>query len=271
MQTRETDVQEPSRQSGIYEPFLLLDQVSDEELLAMLRRQQRIYRDAPDWDCWQAILGGELQSVRLSAHKPAFNKVTLGYLRDTEGKRMVNGHAGSEDGILRYLAVGTGNTDAATNNTQLLRETFRAVPNTKANTDAGPQFVLRLNFTEANITTATTIAVGAWSTTVFEVASATGLAVGDAIRVGTTPAASETRITAIAGNQITVDANEPLASVPQSGQAVQLLLGEAGAFGNTDATASANTGRLYSRSRLRIPKNDQLCWFIRYTYLRTAL
>lgn len=271
MNTQLIDVVEPRQVSGVYEPYALLDQVSPDELIAMLRRQQRIYRDASDWDCFQAVLAGEVQSVRLQKCQPRFNKVTQGYLSATEGARMTNSHTSNEDGILRYLAIGTGNTEATETDTQLLRETFRAAPYIKANTNIGPKFVLVLPFASPNITTATTIAAGSWTTTQFNVASATGFAIGDAIRVATTPATSETRITNISGNTITVDSNEPLLSIPISGQAVNLLIGEVGAFGNQAASGSANTGTLYSRARLRLLKNSFVAYFIQFTYLRTVV
>lgn len=269
-QVLERDVFEPRQVSGVYEPFWLKDKVSDDELLSMLRRQQRIYRQASNWECWDAILRGELQSVRLGRHRPFFNKVTRAYLDDTEGARMVNAHTSDKTGILYYLAVGTGNTEPADDDTQLLRETFRATPLEKANTSSGPKFILKLGFADGNITTATTIAAGSWSTTVFEVDSATGFAVGDAIQVGT-PTLSETRITAIDGNQITVNGLEPLSSIPLEGQAVRLMIGEAGAFGNETADTDPDTGDLFSRAQLRIIKSEDIAWFIRFNYLRTAV
>lgn len=269
-----TDVKECGKIAGLYEPFALRTKASNEELLQLLRREHASLRDAHPFDQWNAILQGRLGRDLIVPGPRVWNKVLTGYLKDTEGARLCNEHTSNEDGVLRYLAVGTGNVDPADDDAQLLREIYRAAPLSKKNTDSGSKFILQLDFGDANPGVATTVTAGSWSTLTFEVASTTGFAVGDAISVGTTPATSYSRIAAITPGtpgSITVDSLEPLLSIPAPGQAVTLLIGSAGAFGNGLASGTINTGTMFSHSKLRIPKDSDLAWFIRFTFLRTAV
>lgn len=331
-QILEKDLPHSTQDAGLYQTYCLRTKVSDEELLAMLLRENvsfrigldtekrrleaeaweiwaqqmqqlaREYQHTGTWpdaleaqviadrqtrldqvdesalfDCWEGVFRGELGRGLIVPGPHCWNKITTAYLKDTEGARLCNAFTSNEDGIVRYLAVGTNAVPAASSDTALGREIFRNTPLTRKNTTSGSKIVLKLGFDEANLTTATTIAAGDWSVLAFGVADTTGFNVGDAILIGTSPAQSTSRIATITPGtpgSFTLETTEPLLSIPTVGQAVTLQLGEFSAFGNGLATITPGSGTLFSRTAsptARLPKNDELCWFIKYQYIRTAI
>lgn len=229
------------------------------------------------FDCWDAIFRGELGRDLIKAGPHFWNSVTTAYLKDTEGARLCNAHTSNEDGILKYLAVGTNAVPSASSDTALGRETFRNTPLTRKNTTAGSKIVLKIGFDEANLTTATAVDAGSWDVLTFDVDSTTGFNVGDAVLIGTSPAQSTSRIAAITPGTpgtLTMETTEPLLYVPTVGQSVTLQLGEFGGFGNVLATATPGSGTLFSRSAsktARLAKDEDICWFIKYHYIRTPI
>lgn len=249
------------------------DQLEAQVLADRDRRLAQV-ESAAEFGLWERILRGDLGRRLITAGPQAWNTVTNAYLISTEGLRLCNQHTNNEDGILRYLAVGTNAVPSAGSDTALGRETYRAEPRQRRNTTSGSKIILEIPFTAANLTYAGTVAAGSWDALHFDVDDATGLNVGDAILVGTSPAQSTTRIQAISGNSLTLAPAEPLLSVPVGGESVSLQLGEFGGFGNGLATSTANTGTLFSRTAnptARLDKFEDISWYIKYQYIRLAL
>jgi len=261
---------EPGHRESWWTPVALRSKASPEELVKALRRQSRKYSGADFFDCIEAIMAGALRHVDVQTLDPIKNKINKQLLDDTWGARLVNGHTAAHDGILRYMAVGTNNTDPTEGQANLANEFFRAVPLTKKHTGSQQKFILHLDFADANLENDTTVKAGTWSKTVFEVADPTGFHVGAAIRVSGT-LTSFSRISAIAGDQITLDPSQPLLEVPLSGHDVNLCIGGTASYGGTDATATLQSGHPYAVSKLRIYKNSDLAYFIKQTFLRSSL
>lgn len=227
------------------------------------------------FDAYEAVLNGRLGRGLIQPGPVFWNKVTRGYLVDTEGARLCNAHTSNEDGIIYYLAVGTNNTDATETDSAMGRETFRKAPDTKKNTSSGSKLILKLDFTEANLTAITAVQPGTHTLNTFGVDSTTGFNVGDVIEVGTSPAKSYARISSITPGtpgSFTTDTN--LLSIPTEDQTVTLWLGEFAAWGNGLASGTLGTGTLFSRSAnasTRIEKNEDLAWFIKFHFIRTVV
>lgn len=259
----------PNRDSW-WTPVALRTKASPDELVGMLRRQSRRYRGADFFDCIEAIMAGALRHVDVQALNPIKNKINEQLLDDTWGARLVNAHTAANDGILRYMAVGTNNSDPSESLPNLPNEFFRDVPLTKKHAGSQQKFILHLDFDDANLEIDTTVKAGTWSKTVFEVTDPTGFHVGAAVRVAGS-LTSFSRITAIAGDQITLDPAQPLSAVPVEDDAVNLCIGGTASYGGTDATTDLQSGHPYAISKLRIYKNADLAYFIKQTFLRTAL
>jgi hypothetical protein len=249
---------------GLWEPVAWGVQAHIFELADKLRRQQRIFREAPDWQVFDAILRGQLEGVPLLTGPMVWNKVTQKLLEDTFAARIVNANTSDEDLRARYLAVGTNYTQPAYAHTSLFRETLRKTPLTQAQDGKYAKLYLFLDLAEAN-GAQTTIASGTNNTTTITVASATGFNIGDAIRVGTSPQPSFSSIVAIDGTELSLDPAEPLLSTPTVSQAVLVCIGETGSFGNQNATGTAGSGDMFSRSRLRWPKTSSQAMMIRHS------
>jgi len=332
MKILEKNLYHQTEDAGLYQTYCLKTKISDEELLALLMRENvsarvgfdaerkrleaeaweiwakqmeqlskeqlytgtwpdtleaRITADrqarlerAPEtalYDCWDAIFRGELGRELVKTGPHFWNSVTTAYLKDTEGARLCNAHTSNEDGILSYLAVGTNAVPSSSSDTTMGREIFRNTPLTRKNTTAGSKIVLKINFDEGNLTTATTVAAGTWNTLTFDVEDTTGFNVGDAVLIGTSPAQSASRIASITPGTpgtLTMETTEPLLYVPTVGQSVNLQLGEFAGFGNGLATSTPGSGTLFSRSAnktARLSNDEDTCWFIKYHYIRMPI
>lgn len=268
MDTQIADLKFSHKQAGIWDAWLIREHTSPAELITMLKKQDRQYQGMDDFDCIEAIIAGALRQVQPRRDGHVFNKITLGLRGDTWGARLVNGHTSNESGILYYLSIGTNNTDPSESQTALLNEIFRDTPITKRNSGAQQSFHMFVDHAEGNPGVSTAIAASPASTkTVLEVDSATGFSVGDAIEVGTSPASGRSRITAITGDQLTLDPTQPLLYLPVEGNTVTLIIGESGSHGNEDASTTPDSGTLFSRGGLKLLKTIDYAALIRHTFL----
>lgn len=260
---------EKSSDRSYWQPFALRTKASPEELVKMLRKQGRKYLNADFHDCIEAIMRGALRHVDISPMDPLKNSINYELIRETWGSRLVDGHTAAHDGVLRYMAVGTNNADPSSGNANLANEFYRSPPLSKKNTGPQQKFILHLDFDQANLDNDTTV-TSAVSTTVFTVSSITGFHTNAAIRVAG-DLTSFSRILSISGNTITLDPDQPLSQVPSPGDVVNLCIGGTASYGGTDATATLQSGHPYAISKLRIYKNSDLAYFIKQTFIRSAL
>lgn len=259
--------------AGAYEVTAFRESATIPELVAEMRRQELALREAPEHEVLDALMSGRLRHVRqlgreISDQPRQFNKITDKFLEAGGiADRIIGNFTSDQDMVIRRLAVGTDYAATAYNAAGLVREIFRKAPLSMVRQGPNAKIYLELGLTEANPAVSAVIATGTNDTTTITVDDATGFTIGDAIRVSTSPAESFSRIIGIAGNVLSLDASDALQFTPAIGQAVDLCIGEVGAFGHQTANGTANSGSCFSRSRLRFYNDATAVYLVRFTYM----
>jgi len=210
----------------------------------------------------------------LTASKTKRYNLVMDGLINTIIARMLGTYTGSQDLQARYMAIGTGNETPATDQTELEQEYYRKVFTETAQAGNTASFVTIFNRSTANGYTTDCVTDAGNTTTYFLVdpATAANFQVGNLIRVTTSSQFNFVNITAInlALNTITVD--PPLADVPVTGNQVVQAWAEAGVFGNTGASGTANTGTMFNRvNELNQVKDDESIVVAEVQFIFTAV
>lgn len=235
---------------GIWSIFSWKEKASLADIEAALRKSNARLKDADLFDVHEALINGEMPNVPVKLDCRVYNKITKALLKDTIGSRFIDNFTADKDLVVRKMAVGTDYSAPTSDQTALIRETVRKPPLSKKQVDYNSKFIIHLDFDESNGVETTIAAGGPYSTTQFDVVSAAGFAIGDAVRVQTATKYNFSRIINIAGNTITLDPSEPLDQAPLEGHTVLLCIGEAGLIGNQLEDT------LFNRARLRYDKTE---------------
>ena len=254
---------------GIWRPVALRTKTTPDELLYTLRKKIHRFKDIHPLKCFEAIFNGTLPSVSLSPYSPVSNKIMDKLIKATYPARLVGAHSPEQDMLIRWLAIGTTYTAPAGTQEQLFNEVLRKTPLTQAQDGKYAKLIMFLDFAEGNQVEAQ-IAAGTNNKGVITVDDATGINIGDAIRVSTAPQQSFSKVVGISGNELTMDPSEELLTDPVVGQSVLICIGEAGSFANTLATSDPNSGDMFSRVRLRYPKTSGQALFLLHTLFGEA-
>jgi hypothetical protein len=250
--------------AGIWDIFEWTEKAQVDELFADLMRQNRELREAHPMHVAEAFFRGEHRTVKPRHALRTHNKITDGLLRQTFGLRLMNDHTGTEDQVVRYIAIGSNGEEPSRDDPKLKREIFRAAPITKKADGDQYKFLILLDFDDANPPAETTI-TSASSTTVITLASVTGLNEGDTIRIQKTAGYEFRVIVDITGLVVTI--NTAMPALPVATQTVLRCLGEGGAFGNTNATSTPESGKLFNRALLPYDKTDSKAVLVRDTII----
>lgn len=221
------------------------------ELEAALRRQELSLKDASRFEVLQALMQGRLESTHVKKAAQGQNKIQDGWLLEIIGAWLVDELPVGADGIVKRAAVGTNYTQSSPTDGQLFRETFRNAIATKKQFGNHHQFIMHLDWDDANGAD-TVIADGSWTSTAFEVDDTTGINPGDAARIQLGSQFEYNTVASIDDDLITLTA--PLSAIPQPGAQFLVCIGEVGLFGSADADDTPNSGTCFSRARLRYPK-----------------
>lgn len=210
----------------------------------------------------------------LSAYKTKKYNLVMDGLIDTIIARMIGTATGSQDLEARFMAIGTGNETPAATQTELDQEYYRAAFTEASQVDNAASFVCFFNRTTANGFTTDAVTDVGNTTTKFLVdpTDAAQFQIGNLIRVTTTSQFNFTSITDIDISANTITVSPPLADIPLTGDQVVQAWAEAGVFGNSDASITANTGTMFNRvNDLNFVKDDQNIILIEVQFIFTAV
>lgn len=234
--------------TDIHMPPDLEAEISENGIIATMRKNA-MFRDARDHDIMAAFERGELKHSTII--KPtllvAQNKLVDGFFTDLFSR--YDATSGVNQTLeFKYLGIGTRSGVAFDDGqTQLDNEIYRFAPTERYN-DTSRKFYFSRYITnaEGNMT-ATTVAAGTWTTTNFDLTSATGIAQYDALEIYTSADGLYTNVTITAKSGVNVTVSPALAAVPVATDIVTRLYGEIGIFMNP-ATATLNSAKMADRA-----------------------
>lgn len=156
---------------------------------------------------------------------------------------MIGEQAAWQNGLWAKQAIGCGDTAAIYTQRELVGEIYRKGFTEFVRDTSGTSRIITANtfYGAADFTTLSTTveAAPAPTTTVFTLASVTGLRVNDMIRVGLTGGYEYVKVTAIAGAEVTV--SPALSAAPAAADTVDQVIEEAGVFGDVPAGYTTGT------------------------------
>lgn len=195
-------------------------------------------------------------------------------LIDTIIKNMTGEETGTEDLEGRYIAVGTNNIAPSSGQSQLGIEFYRNVPTDKFTDTNKAIYVLFVNRLTGNGNATAIVADAGNTTTSFKVSSGTASSfnIGDTVRVTTINGFEFVPITNLNLPSDIITVGTALSVVPSGGEAVVQVWAEAAVFGNTNASAIANSGTMFNRvNNLNFVKDNSKIILIEVQFIFTAV
>lgn len=271
MQLNESVADSAPFKSQIQATALILPDGLDDlnELIAQIKREQRIYRDAPMTDVMAAIRRGEVRCTSSLGTRGGNNKLIRGFYLDLFArlKGASSTPAADQTLYIEKFAIGTKYDATLFADAQLGNEIYRATPNEFYDDGLSTFYATTyLNKSSGNPTGNTTVSSS--TSTVITVASPTGFVVDGRIQVETANATYNCTVSAISGSDLTVNAITggslvnagafDAGDIPQAADTVIALHAEAACFIGSNTTGTANTGTMMNRKLLEQLKTSSI-------------
>lgn len=257
-----SELKSGTRITGMINGWRLLGTEQDlNELVASAKKYYARFKDATEYEIQKALrtIPDILPGVRMEPLFHGENVIVDSFYTDLMAR--FDETAGVNQTLaMKYLALGTQADPAALETDTLLGNEVARYSPTSRYTNGVYTFVFskQLGSGDGILAGSTTVAAGSWTTTVFDVASAASISIGDRIYVETSGSGDTTFVTVTNKSTNTLTVSPALPAVPVSGDDVFRCYGEGGLFMGGTATATANTGTMVNHRNIDFYKGAEV-------------